>query len=125
MDEQTFQACLTAERCRSGSRNIGEAEDIVLLADYIKKHSPKVQDIRLKKDGNALHMVSVRKVLTTLADCLTFAEDEDEAHELLATVASYIGFLQSGDTSSVLWKQATSKVENQYSLERIGMQWKE
>ena len=122
MDEKLFQALLTAEQCKKGSRNIGEAEDIVLLAEWVKSRSPQRQTKRLR--DNMVLFVSVRKTLRLMAEQMSWME-KDEAFEFLDALRSQILILESGDTSSELWKQATSSIDNTYGLERIEMSWKE
>ena len=118
MDDKIFYACQTAELCRKGSRNVGEAEDIVILADYVKEHSARVQEVKLKK--NMLVMACVRKTLTAVAESMTHM-DHEEPQEFLSALIAQLNILRSGDTSSKIWNQATSSLENIYALQRIGM----
>jgi hypothetical protein len=78
------------------------------------------RDRLLQRDP--LRLVTVRKTLRTVADCLSNLE-KDEADKYLATLSEEIEMLKRCETKSLAWRQATSAIagSRRYGLERIGM----
>ena len=78
------------------------------------------RDRLLQRDP--LRLVTVRKTLATVADCLSNLE-QAEADRYLATLSEEIEMLRRRETKSLAWRQATSAIQDsrRYGLERIGM----
>jgi hypothetical protein len=80
----------------------------------------KPRDRLLQRDP--LRLVTVRKTLKSVAECLSDLELAD-ADRYLSTLAEEIEMLRHRDVSSIAWRQATSSLDDVrlYGLERIGM----
>jgi hypothetical protein len=78
------------------------------------------RDRLLQRDP--LRLVTVRKTLRTVAECLSDLE-QSEADKYLATLTEEIERLKRREIGSLAWRQATSAIDGlrRYGLERIGM----
>jgi hypothetical protein len=69
-----------------------------------------------------LRLVVVRKVLKSIAACLSDLDAAD-ADRCLVTIVEEIEMLKRRDASSIAWSQATSSLDHVclYGLDRIGL----
>jgi hypothetical protein len=77
------------------------------------------RDRLLKRDP--LRLVTVRKTLKIVAECLSDL-DASDADRYLGTLVEELEMLKQRETSSIAWQQATSLLDHVklYGLDRIG-----